>query len=630
MKPDDLSRLRIPSDPHLDPTGRRAAFTVSRPDTENDRYERQIWVSDDSGARPFTAGPRDSAPRWAPDGRFLAFLRSPEDGKPAQVAVMPVDGGEPKVVSDFKYGVEGLEWSPDGSRIAVTAVTPTEAWEDADDDEKKRRPRRITGLPYRFDTIGMMDDRKRHVWLVDPDGSEDPRCLTQGDFDEGLQGWSPDGTRLVITTDRDPGRALVPGNDVYELNVETGEMTRVGPRGLWQAASYRPDGVLHLLGAPVPDYPNLSTLHRVESDGSLTDLTRHLDRSCTSLAGGPPFIRWIGDSAMVALEDSGRTGLIRVDPDGTTTTLVDGDRSVGGADAAVDRVVYTSSTWDSPGEVYSRTGETGSAITDLNTEDLDLVEPVHFRVGPDEIDTWVYLPDGDHRVPLLLNIHGGPASQYGFGFFDEFQMYVGAGYGVVACNPRGSSGRGLDFVKAVVGDGWGVVDLADIRLVVEEALERFPRLDPERMGIMGGSYGGFMTAWTIAAEDRWKSAVVERALTNFASFAGTSDIGPDFPRNYTGADYPDGWERWWEKSPMAYVHKVKTPTLVIHSENDYRCPIEQGEQYFAALLKNGVTAEMVRFPGESHELTRSGKPKHRFERFEIILDWHDRWLNPTD
>src|SRR5690606_25134137 len=121
-----------------------------------------------------------------------------------------------------------------------------------------------------------------------------------------------------------------------------------------------------------------------------------------------------------------------------------------------------------------------------------------------------------------------------------------------------------------------------------------------------------------------------RALTNFASFAETSDIGPDFPRNYTGADYPDGWERWWEKSPMAYVHKVKTPTLVIHSENDYRCPIEQGEQYFAALLKNGVTAEMVRFPGESHELTRSGKPKHRFERFEIILDWHDRWLNPTD
>jgi dipeptidyl aminopeptidase/acylaminoacyl peptidase len=197
---------------------------------------------------------------------------------------------------------------------------------------------------------------------------------------------------------------------------------------------------------------------------------------------------------------------------------------------------------------------------------------------------------------------------------------------VVACNPRGSSGRGADFLRAVTGEGWGVVDVADIDAAVAGALERHPRLDPDRMGIMGGSYGGFLTAWVIAQQDRWKSAVVERALINWASFAGTSDIGGAFPFMYTRESYPEAWETWWRMSPLAHAHRVSTPTLVLHSENDFRCPIEQAEQYFMALLRNGTTTEMVRFPGEGHELSRSGKPRHRKERFEAILDWHDRHL----
>jgi dipeptidyl aminopeptidase/acylaminoacyl peptidase len=224
---------------------------------------------------------------------------------------------------------------------------------------------------------------------------------------------------------------------------------------------------------------------------------------------------------------------------------------------------------------------------------------------------------------VLLNIHGGPATQYGFGFFDEFQVYAGAGFAVVACNPRGSSGRGLEFARAVRADGWGTVDLFDVTAALESALERFPQLDPERIGIMGGSYGGFMTAWTTAKDKRYKSAIVERALTSFPSFNGTSDIAPQFGLNYLGTRelLPN-----WEKSPLAFASDIMTPTLIIHSEDDYRCPIEQGEQLLLALWMNGVDAEMLRFPGEGHELSRSGKPKHRLERFQAILDWHNRYL----
>jgi dipeptidyl aminopeptidase/acylaminoacyl peptidase len=199
---------------------------------------------------------------------------------------------------------------------------------------------------------------------------------------------------------------------------------------------------------------------------------------------------------------------------------------------------------------------------------------------------------------------------------------------VVACNPRGSSGRGDRFMQAVTGEGWGVVDVADVTAALESALDRHARLDRARIGIMGGSYGGFLTAWMTARDDRFRSAVVERALLNWSSFAGTSDIAGVFPSDYTGAAYPEAWDVWWRASPMATAHRVRTPTLVLHAEADWRCPIEQAEQYFTALLRNGTPAEFLRFPGEGHEMSRSGKPKHRLERFEAILDWHGRYLQP--
>jgi dipeptidyl aminopeptidase/acylaminoacyl peptidase len=231
-------------------------------------------------------------------------------------------------------------------------------------------------------------------------------------------------------------------------------------------------------------------------------------------------------------------------------------------------------------------------------------------------------------VPLLLNIHGGPATQYGWGFFDEFQVYVAAGYGVVAINPRGSSGYGYDFVQAPVGT-WGddlPPDLADLTAAPYEAAKRFPRLDLDRMGCMGGSYGGLATVMVTAADQRYRSAVAERGVYNWVSFAGSSDI-PFFVELYLGHAMPQDVDNVWKASSLSRAHAITTPTLVIHSEDDFRCPLEQGQQLFTLLYTGGVETELLLFPpGEGHELSRSGEPRHRVERFDAILAWHDGHL----
>jgi dipeptidyl aminopeptidase/acylaminoacyl peptidase len=289
-------------------------------------------------------------------------------------------------------------------------------------------------------------------------------------------------------------------------------------------------------------------------------------------------------------------------------------------------------------ELYA--GTDGRRLTDVGrafTEGRELAEPERFTaVSPDgaEVDAWLVRPagfDGTKRYPTLLCIHGGPFSQYGSGFFDEFQVYAGAGYAVLFANPRGSSGYTEAWGRAIrgpidgTGPGWGTVDYADLMAVVDTALERFEFLDAERLGVLGGSYGGFMTTWIVSHTNRFKAAVSERAVNQMVSAFGSSDIFWVFERQF-GGPLIDHVDAWLSLSPTSFAKSIETPMLLVHSENDLRCDVEQAAHLFTLLRLLGRDVELLRFPGESHELTRSGSPLHRVQRFEAILEWFGRYL----
>ena len=632
MQPRDLTRIHTLTDPALHRDRRRVAFTVRVMDLDGDEYRSRIWLHDGDEVRPFTSGPCDTSPRWAPDGTRLAFLRTSSDENDIpQLAVMRSDGGEAAILTDFPLGAGGFAWSPDGSVLCVEGIFWIPELADLDPEERSRRARRITHPQWDRDGDGWLYDRRRHLFLISVDGTSRIRPLTSGDFDATRPRWHPDGDRVAFVSARHPGRHFDSGKQAWEVPVEGGDPRPLVEVGWWLDVSYRGDGCVHVTGHPDPwAWPDIPRVHRLEPDGSLVDLTGHADRPVVSHPT-PAEIAWLDDERFLCLmEDRGRVHAVAVDPRGRCEVTVGGDRWVTGASAeGADAVAFVATDPTDPGELFMlrRGGE--ARLTGLNAsfrDEVPLAAPraFTFSSGGNEVDGWIYLPPGDDPAPLLLNVHGGPATQYGWSFLDEFQVYATAGYGVVATNPRGSSGRGVDWVRAVVGTWHEDMppDLADLRAAVDAALDLEPRLDADRLGVMGGSYGGFITTRLLADDDRFRSAVVERALLSWLSFAGTSDIGSYFDRMYLEAQLPDAWERLWEASPISRAHRIRTPTLVLHSEADRRCPIEQAEQLFVLLQRQGVPSELLRFPDEGHELSRSGRPSRRLERFEHILRWH--------
>lgn len=636
MRPDQLGDYRTPSDAHLHPDGERVAFVVTRMDLDADEYVSHIWLWDGTGARQLTSGRADRSPRWSPDGATLAFLRKGPgaDDKP-QVALLPIGGGEAEVVTGFDTGVSSLSWSPDGSRLLLQVAEYVDGIED--EEERSRAPRRIRHPAFRFDNIGWTYHQRSHLWIMDV-ASGETRQLTSGEASETGASWSPDGSTVAYLSATDEDRWVNPLGYVYTVPSAGGEPAAVTPRGDWTWAGWSPQGVLYAIGWATDTWKlEAAPLQRILGDGTLervTDLDRNL------MPGHPPGIlaapRFLDDGTIHTLiEDRGMQRAIAIAGDGTVTDLADGPRVITGWDPTGDghRAVFTASAPTEPGDVFVWEDGAETRLTDLNAgfaEQAGLVEPVEFTYDSDgnEIHGWVLLPPGDEPVPVLFNIHGGPATQYGWGFFDEFQVYVGAGYGVVGVNPRGSSGYGDDHVTVPPGR-WGEEvppDQADLKRAPYAAAERFPRLDTATMGIMGGSYGGVSTVMVTSMDHTYRSAVAERGVYNWVSMAGTSDI-PWFIELYLHATMPHGVDEIWKASPLARAHLIETPTLVLHSESDFRCPVEQGQQLFTLLYRNGVETELLLFPpGEGHELSRSGKPKHRVERFEAILDWHGRHL----
>lgn len=671
---DVLSTVKL-ADPRISPNGKRVAFTAVSMDAEKNEYKSQIWiapcdfelkvkrandvikVSGNPTARPFTSGEhKESRPRWSPDGASLAYVGHRAD-LGSELYVIPCDGGEAAEITQMPEEIEELEWSPNGSRIAFIARDQDKSMYEAD-KPKDQAAKRITRLVYRLDNVGWTAGRTRQLFVVNKAGGE-PRKLTSGDSEMGGISWSPDSKAIAFSSGAHKTWDFDFFTDLYVVPVGGGK-----PKKLTKTASGHsspscgPDGrLIAFRWVPDPiDGPYNARIGVLDiKSGKTKILTEKLDRQTNTF---PPVREplWVGDDLWFAAEDSGNVHVYKVAASGKgKPKLVVGDeQSITGMDHCAGVVALTTTAPTTVSNLILITPSTKKAekqfaitygpmpfVDDLPTRlsrDIELVSPIRFTATSKdgtEVEAWIMRPPGfksGKKYPALLNIHGGPFTQYGNKFFDDFQVYAGAGYAVIYSNPRGSSGYSQEWGRAVKGPktadkgpGWGSVDFEDLMAVTDQAIKQFPFIDPKRVGVMGGSYGGYMTSWIIGHTDRFKAAISERAVNNMYTMAYTSDIGAYF-RAELGPLYFDDPEEYLRVSPITYVRDIKTPVLILHSENDLRCPIEQAEQLFSALKLLGREVEFVRFPGSSHELSRSGSPKQRVERFEIILDWFGRKL----
>lgn len=640
MHPSDLALLRIPGTPTLSPDGTVAVVSVTRLDLAENEYRSQLWLVPTDGETPprkLTHGTKDSEPRISPDGQGLAFLRADDKGRP-QLHVMAMAGGEPRRLTDQPLGAGAPVWNPDSGTIAYVARVPeagrygTEEKVTAD----KEAPRLITTLKYRVDNLGFTTDRRPHVFTIDAhDEDAEPVQLTDGEFDHGDVAWSPDGRLLAFVSARHERRERDLASDVVVCERD-GSALRTITRSRTTAATpaFSPDGTTVWycgsadLGPGGRDFvANHPGLWSVPADGS-AEPSRHSDLD-DDLSEGTPRLTVTGEGVLAGRLSRGAVELIRYPFDGSRPeTLLGGARQVRGHDAAAGVIVAAVAGPESAGEVVMLRDGAETTLTRFGAELTDaggLREVTEFTATADDgypVHGWIVRPAGDGPHPVVLSIHGGPYAQYGWTLLDEAQVYAAAGYAVLMCNPRGSAGYGTAHGRIIRQD-MGARDAADVLCFLDAALAE-PDLDADRVGVMGGSYGGFMTTWLVGHTDRFVAAISERAMNEPVSFVGSSDIGWFFPAEYVGTDRA----RISAQNPLSFADQITTPTMVIHSEHDWRCPVEQGQRLFVALKLRGVETELLLFPAEGHELSRSGLPSHRVARFEHILRWWCRHL-PT-
>jgi dipeptidyl aminopeptidase/acylaminoacyl peptidase len=676
---EDLFRLRFVGDPRVSPDGARVAFVTTTLDEERNDYRSRIWLvaADGSGEpRPLTSGTgKDTSPRWSPDGRRLAFVSDREPtvrpeglaaGDPAkpQIWVLDLAGGEARQVTAAKQGAADPAWSPDGRQLVFTAQTggDDEAAEAAlagkpqaeRAKERADRVKVITSLKYKFDGIGYLWGRKRHLFAVGvPEGDVAPaeaRQLTDGPWNDGAPAWSPDGREIAFVSYREADEDVTFRSDIWVLSVADGAYRKLtGSKGSSASPAWSPDGrqIAYFGHTEGEGNAAMTRLWVVDADGSAAprcvsvDFDRDLGGSTLTdqtLPGGNEGPTWTTDGASVLalVSDGGAVGLRRFRVNGGEPWPVIGSEQVVTAFSVSNdgaRLAFGLTTATAPAELFAIDSEgERSQLTALNAAWLasrDVAQPEAFRFAGmrgDAIDGWLLRPPGagDSPAPLIVQLHGGPHAQYGWTFFHEFQVLAGRGYAVFYCNPHGGTGRGDAFAKALLRD-WGTLAMGDVMAGLEAALAR-GGLDADRLAVTGGSYGGFLTNWITCHTTRFKAAVTQRSYCNAMAYFGVDDIGAITDVAELGGHPWEIPEAYLALSPIMHVGKVATPTLIEHQELDYRCPLSQAEQWYAALKKRGVPTKLIIYPNESHGMSRNGKPRHRMERLAQNVGWFDEWL----
>jgi len=642
--PEDLWDLKTVSDPQVSPDGSKVAFVVGTPDKETDKPATRIWVAPADGssaARAFTAGPEDSAPRWSPDGKWLAFVA--ERGHGPQVHVVPLEAGEAAALTKMPYGASQPVWSPDGRQLAFVAKTGD--WKKPEDRNavEKNAPKVITGLYSRYDGTGWFDVRRSHLFVIGVEGGE-PQQVTDGDWDDYDPAWSPSGERLAFVSDRSPTRFDEVNRDVWVLPVGTHRRPKRLTRGQGTAASPRwsPDGVniayighqnkdgdsarnTHLLVVSA-DEPKPPRSLSAPLDRTVFGLERALGATHAWTEDGSAVMFLAGDHGAISLYRSALNALDARDGSPGPERILGGDRQVITMHTTGSTIAFASMWPSSPPEIYcAETDGTGERrVSNANAElrGLRLAalrRSSHIASDGRRIESFVMYPAGYVKgkpVPLVLEIHGGPHSWHPqVALLGLYQALAAAGYVVVLPNPRGSHGYGEEFARACVGD-WGGADFEDVMGAVDK-LVHAGVADPDHLYVTGYSYGGYMTSWAVGQTDRFAAACVAAPVTDLTTIWGTTDI-PNFVEHEVGALPWKRPELYDKHSPITYVANVTTPVMLFHWEGDLRCPISQAEEYFQALRKLRREVVMVRYPGGFHIVRY---PSQMVDYLERHLDW---------
>lgn len=662
---DDLYQLAAVEDPRISPDGRWIACVIKTIDAFENRYKRNIWLIPTVEGTPvqLTRSTKDFQPCWSPDSQKLAFV-SNRDKKP-QIYVLPVTspGGEARQLTKMQNGATSPSWSPDGTSIAYLSSVNAAERADEDQGEKpsppadpldakhrdERRehdeterwdPRVIRRMPYREGTA-YLDDRHEQIYIIATDDEDaKPRRITHAETGYSAPYWTPDGNYLVTARSAYPERDIpYHWASIYRVRVADGHEERLtddshsnfdplpSPDGQWIAYERSPKT------SPAEHLSRLAIIPM--AGGEPRDLNLELDRGPN--AG---LFCWSADSSTLyfSAASEGRAEIYRVSPvAGTVELVISGDFEATGLDIGPDdSIAYAAATAANPSELlYRPAGSTEARqVTQVNAAYLDqvTVQPVHELRYESEngqmIQGWYLLPPGyqdGEKYPLIVNIHGGPFAMWGPGtpsMWHEWQYHAASGYVVFFCNPRGSGGYGEAHQKALHA-AWGDVAMPDVMAGVDLMLEK-GFVDETRMAVTGGSYGGYLTAWIVGHTDRFAAAVAQRGVYNLVSFYGVTDI-PWFIHDLFDVTPMQDVSFLWQHSPMAYADAINTPLLILHSENDFRVPISDGEQLFSAIKLRGGTVEFVRFPRDGHELSRSGEPKHRVSRLQHMVSWFDRY-----
>ena len=671
----DLFAFVWVADPQISPDGSRVAFVRVSVDEKKDQYETSIWLAPADGSAPpraLTTNPRDTAPRWSPDGRTLAFVRVVDkDGRtqPPQLYLLPLGGGEARLLTELPRGAANPVWAPDGRTLAFTSGTTPEDLAPPTPAKPGEAPHKtdiriITEAVYRANGVGgsgfIETGRPAQIWTVavpaEGAAPAPPARVTSGEFAASNPHWSPDGSSLIFVSDRRrESYYFANDSDLYEVPRAGGEPVRLASiEGSIGAFALTADGkrvafVGTLHGEPERSYsqPDLWVVER--PGGTPRNLTASYDFDVNGSVGGdqraprgqlPSEPVWSPDgrSILIKVGEQGNANVVRVDAaSGQITALTKGRQEILGytADSQAAHLAVVRSTATVIGDLEVVTASTGDSkkltgFNDALTAQLTMTEPEEFwytSFDGKKIQGWIQKPPdftAGRRYPLILEIHGGPHTAYGNTFTHEFQWMAAKGYVVLYTNPRGSSNYGQTFGNSIQfaypGD-----DYKDLMAGVDEVLKR-GYVDDGRMGVTGGSGGGLLTDWVVTQTTRFKAAVSQRDIADWSNFWYTADFTLFTPTWFRKAPFEDPAD-FARRSPITYVDRIRTPMLFVLGDEDYRTPpAAGGEDLFRALKYLKRTAVMVRFPGENHELSRSGKPWHRVERLQQIVGWMDKYL----